>query len=133
MYDEYGDAGQDPYDEYDDYIRPRRRRRKRPHSGIGVASFCIAIVAAIGGFLTLVYAGVMAQKHGDLPDDHPIVLIIGLLMLGCMALSFIGLVLGILGACAARRQKVFAWLGLTFNGCLILGVIGLVIVGALAG
>src|SRR5262245_43992597 len=71
----YPDDDDDRYDRYandDDleYRRPRRRK-KRPHSELGIASCVLAVLAGFVVFLTLVVAGVITAREGDLNEDDP--------------------------------------------------------------
>jgi hypothetical protein len=116
-------------DEYDEPIdRPRRRGLKQ--SGLGMASFALAILVGMAEFILLIVAGVMeAETPGGLDEDAPASVVLGILLLGGMVMSFVGIALAIGGFIQRERSKVFPILGLVFNGVIILGLIGIIIIG----
>jgi hypothetical protein len=109
----------EPYgdDEYD--LSPRRERRllNPPHSGLGVASFGLAIFNFLAAcvvfllFCVIEYAGFDPDTHDDLPFQLA-AWFGSLLTLGS---TLFGFGLGIGGACARDRKHVFAYLGMVFN------------------
>src|SRR5258705_6412324 len=105
----YPDDDDDRYDRYDDdddqrYRRPRRRKR-RPHSELGIASCVIAILAGGGVFVTVVTAGVMMARDGDMSDSRAMA--VGGVTLTGGGLALIGVGLGLVGVLQERRKKIF--------------------------
>ena len=134
MGDDYDDDAR--YDRYDDdYERPKRRRRRRTllHSGPGIVSTALGVLAILVIFLTIVAAGAMAAKNDDLPDNDPRIITVGAFVLAGAGLAVVGGILGLVGVLVRGRNKLFAAVGLSVNGCVVLGVVLLCILGALAG
>jgi hypothetical protein len=123
----YDDADDDNFDRWP---APRRRRR-RPHSGMGIASCFLAVAAGAILFFTFVFAAIVEARHGELAEDDPRTTAAGCFFLLAGGLGFVGVILGIVGVCEARRKRLFAGLGLGFNACIVLGVVTLGIIGLL--
>ncbi|MBB3108317.1 hypothetical protein FHS18_000345 [Paenibacillus phyllosphaerae] len=115
---------------------------KQKHAGLGIASFIIGITSILAFITSMVVAAssIMNQITEDgnpaldaaaLVDsaDGALLVLSGLLMIGCLALAFIGLVLGIIGVCLKNRRKVFGILGVVFNGLLVMGTISIIGLG----
>ncbi|MBM7869903.1 hypothetical protein JOC70_001373 [Clostridium pascui] len=96
------------YDEKQDY----------KHSGLGIASFVIALVSIVifivGVIITYnsVIAGISSE---EVMQASPIVVLIGILFIGCMISSVVGLVLGIIGVFAREKKRVLAVWGIILN------------------
>lgn len=111
------------------------------HSGIGIASFILAIVsilAVIIGFATM--AGSVSEyitPDGELIDPDLVMqdqsLIMGaFLLFASLGTSFVGLILSIVGLNLRNRRKTFAIIGLVLNGLYLLAVVALFVIGILA-
>lgn len=100
------------------------------HSGWGIASFIISIVAGILIFATIVIAGVMeTQTPGGLDEDELITGLIGLAIIGLMLADLLAFIFGIVGLLQRDTKKVFAILGIIFSGIVLLGTLGLMVLG----
>ena len=73
------------------------------------------------------------QAGGELDENSPEAMIVGLGVFAGFGLNLISLGLAIAGLCERRRKKVFAVLGLVINILLFFGVCGLMVIGAAAG
>jgi cytochrome b561 len=103
------------------------------HSGMGIASFVISIVAGLIIFLLVVMAAVLTVRSGgQMNEESPEAVVIGCSMFAGMILYLIGVGLAIGGLCQRNRYKVFSVLGLIFNLAFLLGIVGLMIVGLIA-
>ncbi|GGZ04281.1 hypothetical protein GCM10007169_21350 [Shewanella fodinae] len=101
-----------------------------PHSGLGISSFIVSLVAAILIFITLVIAGNLANTTpGGLDENSRAAMAIGFAIIGLVLLSLVALGLGIAGLFQKDRQKVFPILGTVFSSFTILGTIGLILLG----
>jgi hypothetical protein len=113
-------------------------------SGLGIASFVIglvSIVVMIVGFVAIVAAlGDYISPDGTIdpnaidPMELGASMMVGVLaVLGSLAISFVGLILGIIGIVAKNRRKVFGIIGVVLNALLLVGFLGLFVLGLLMG
>jgi hypothetical protein len=139
----------DDDDEYDDDRDERRRRRRRyeddeedydfakrdePHSGIGIASLVLAVVAGIAMLVLFAIAGVMAgDDAGGLDEESPAAMALGAFALLAGALTLVGLCLGIGALLQKDRNKLFGVIGVIANALVLFGSGGLICLGALMG
>lgn len=105
------------------------------HSGLGISSFVIALLAGPGMFLLLLIAGVMATQapNGQIDEKSAAAVGLGLMLIGGVVVSLIGVGLGIAGVAQKGRKRVFAVLGLVFNGIIAIGVLGIMLLGLATG
>lgn len=115
------------------------------HAGLGIASFILALAALLGVVLSLVLSVSFATQftnadpteieralsEGD--AELATIMGVGLLIIGSIGLSFIGLILGIIGVFIKNRKKVFSIIGIVLNGLLVVGSLFLVIIGVALG
>jgi len=120
--------------------------RERSQSKLGIASFIIGLVSIICFIISVIVAtsSIMDYITSDgktvqnieefslkIAKDVPLLLSL-LVMLGSIGLSFIGLILGIVGACMKYTLKAFPIIGIVLNGLLAFGFAALFVVGLLA-
>src|SRR5262245_8892875 len=84
------------------------------HSGLGVASFVLGLLAGLGIFILIVVAAVMeAKRPGALDNEKaPETMLVGLMAIAALGGVVLGLILGIAGLVQRDRKKLFAILGL---------------------
>lgn len=130
----------DPNQYHDPYASPQSHQQwgkpsgHNPHSGMGIASFIMAIVVGISAFALIVIAGVIEmQTPGGMDEESPEAIIIGLGIFGVIGLNLLGVGLGIAGIVQPDRNKIFAYLGLAANAMVIFGICGLIGLGLAAG
>ena len=101
------------------------------HSGLGIASTVIAVLAGLGLLGSFVYAGYLGMNApgGQVSENDPQVMLVGLLVLGSMAVLVLGAILGIAGLFVGERKRLWAWIGLVLNALPILGGVALMILG----
>ncbi|MEJ2437470.1 MAG: hypothetical protein P8Y49_07125 [Sulfurovaceae bacterium] len=105
---------------------------EQKHSGIGIASFVISIVAGILIFIVLAIAGsIEASTPGGIDENSTEAVMIGLAIIGLLFLNVLSVGLGIGGLLQKERKKIFAILGTVFSSFFILGVIGLMVLGTM--
>jgi hypothetical protein len=120
--------------DYDDDNRYGRRRRARKHTGSGIASFAVAIVAGLTEFTVVGVAFVIGASNPngvDMNSSLAIGLALGVWSATVFALT--GLGLAVAGLCQTRRNNTFAVLGLILNGLVVMCVLFWMIVGVLTG
>jgi hypothetical protein len=124
-----GDAAMSRYDDYfhEEYEQANEHdpRPDRPHSGLGIVSFVLSLVAGVGELGMVVLAGVLSA-HADKEEFQAL---LGVAILAFGLLAFVGFVLAIVGLTDRRRNRVFAGVGLAFNGMVLLGILGLFVIG----
>jgi hypothetical protein len=111
----------------------------RPQSKLGIASFIIGLVSIIGFIVCIIIAtssimnyiesnGKTIRNIEEISSNIPL-LAAGLLMIVCVGLSFVGLILGIVGACMKNTRKAFSIIGIVLNSLLTVGFVALFIFG----
>lgn len=115
----------------DNNISLEQNQEPLKHSGMGIASFVIAIAQGILTVIVIVVAGILTTM-GPQSEHQGAFMIVGLVIMGGMLLHLIGIGLGIAGACQKNRKKIFSILGLILNICAILIVVFLIVVGMMA-
>ena len=105
----------------------------RRHSGLGIASFVISIIAGLIMFALVVMAGIMTVKAGgQLDEQSPEAVVLGCSILAGSFLYLVGIGLAIGGLCQRNRHKVFPVLGLVLNIVFLLGIAVLMVIGLVA-
>jgi hypothetical protein len=123
----------DDFDDDDFDLRYRRSARgPRPHSGAGMVSFAMALLAVLGGVIATVLAVVLSMAVPPVADDDPVMIVTVLLFLGSLAMSFTGLVVGFVGTFQSDRNPTYAVVGLGVNAVVLLGMIALIVLGVLS-
>ena len=101
------------------------------HSGVGITSFIISLLVAIGAFVLVVVAGIIeTTTPGGMDENSVAAVVVGLFIFGCIFLQIVALGLGIGGLIQKYRKKIFAILGTVFSGTTILGIVFLMLVGS---
>lgn len=104
------------------------------HSGLGIASFIVSLVA---GALMLLLIGIAAMMEvsqpGGLDENSPAAIMLGLLLIVIFMTQLVALGLGIGGLVQTGSKKVFAALGTIFAAATFLGGLLLVLVGLVFG
>ena len=102
------------------------------HSGLGIASFIISILAGMILFVCVIIAGAMeASTPGGIDEESAGAMIVGLVMFFCFFLEMLAIGIGIGGFFQKDRNKIFAILGIAFSIATCLGIIGLMILGSM--
>lgn len=102
-----------------------------PHSGMGVASFTLSMVAGLGLLVIFAIAGVAESRPGGLDEASPLATAIGLVLLLAALANMVALGLGIAALVQAGRNRLFATLGTVFASATLLGSLVLVLLGTL--
>ncbi|RIX52413.1 hypothetical protein D3P08_13125 [Paenibacillus nanensis] len=116
------------------------------HSGLGIASFVLAIVSILALIIGIIMSVAAAANYMNVsPSDIESEILAGsgeefaafvgagLLMMLSIGLSIIGLVLGIIGLVIKNRKKIFGIIGVILNALLILGLVLLMALGLALG
>jgi len=110
---------------YKDTSEPRRQ------SGLGIASFVLAIVAGVLEIGGIVYIAIMqAKTQGVLDDNSPVIVTVGLMILIGMLSNLIGIGLATGGLFQKERKRVMVVVGLCINVALLLVMAGIIAFGS---
>ena len=104
------------------------------HSGPGIASLIVSILAGGGLFVLVIIAGLVenATPGGMDPESIEAVLIgVGMMAAGAAALVSLGL--GIAGLVQSQRQRVYPVLGSVLSVGVLLACAGLMLLGLIIG
>jgi hypothetical protein len=105
---------------------------ERKESGLGIASFLIGLISAVAE-VGMIAMAVMLAASGVVDEQSPQTILVGLGILGGLALAVLGLLMGIVALLDKRRSKVFALLGVLCSGMVLASVALLLILGAVLG
>ncbi|MFC4809247.1 hypothetical protein [Paenibacillus sp. GCM10023250] len=147
MNEHQADHGNPPYGYPPD---PDEGAPKKTQSKLGIASFVIGLLSLIVFAVAIITTTtfIMDQfgsesNYNQLRDDLEArfsdvnavmpVLVSGLLMLLSFVGSLVGLILGIVGACAKDKYKTFPIIGIIVNALLPVGFAGLILLGLALG
>ncbi len=104
---------------------------EQSQSGLGIASFITSLLA---GFLLFALIGVGVYQEtstpGGLPEDSPVVMLVGLALLGLIGLEFVAAGLGIAALFQEDRKKSLAILGILFSLGMLCAIAGLLVLGS---
>ena len=139
----HGDDYEDRFSRDDAEDRPRERlyradkgrerfQRERGHSVMGILSCLTALLAGVMTFTLFLVAGVMSANRGDLPEDSPEAIALGLGFFACVGLTLVAMILGVVGL-FGKKDKLFPILGTSFSALILFGTILLVCAGIVAG
>jgi|JI9StandDraft_1071089.scaffolds.fasta_scaffold00278_6 hypothetical protein len=107
---------------------------KSQFSILGIISFVVGLLTVIGLFGLLVLAGILSlASDGEIDENSPVALILGLVLIGSIIPSLIGIVCGVVGLFETNKNRVFAILGIALSSLGILALIGLMVLGAMMG
>ena len=102
------------------------------HSGVGIASFVIALATPIiFGALVTVIAVTAVRAKGDHHGAMPGIVLASMVLVGSLALPLVALALGIVGCCQQNRKRIFPILGLVFSAMTIVCGLGMMLMGAI--
>src|SRR5262249_14243521 len=100
------------------------------HSGLGIASFVIAVTVGLLEFVLLAIAGVLeVTTPGGIDENSPVAVVLGLTLLAGLLVNILGIGLGIAGLCESYRKKLFAVLGVVIGAVVLFGVLLVMAIG----
>ena len=99
------------------------------HSGMGIASFVLALIGFAGMFVTFAVAGALRASGVPTGDRDPASILVGLAVIVMGLVSLIAVGLGFGGLFQNGRRKLFASLGLGIAIFTVLSTAGLIILG----
>ncbi|MDH5859186.1 hypothetical protein [Lampropedia aestuarii] len=100
-----------------------------PHSGLGIASFIISVIACVVLTISVIAAGIAdTSTPGGIDESSWLAGLLGLLMLTMMGALLLSLALGIAGWVQHNRKPLFAILGTSLSGAGLLGSLALMVI-----
>ncbi|WP_186431594.1 hypothetical protein [Clostridium sp. BSD9I1] len=106
------------WSQYESTYANYNEKQNYKHSGLGIASFVIALVSIAiftAGVIITYNSVAVGISSEEVMQASPIVVIIGILFIGGMISSVVGLVLGIIGVFARKKKRVLAVWGIILN------------------
>ncbi|WP_055108906.1 hypothetical protein [Paenibacillus ihumii] len=108
------------------------------HSGLGIASFVMSIIAVIGYFaaffMIIAAIGQAVQNPAYIEQslmEDPAAILGILALFGAAIINLIALILGIIGLVIKNRKKVFAIIGTILSALSLLMIVFFYIIGTL--
>jgi len=127
-----------PLDRGDDYgdrsyrHRGERTEREPGHSAIGIISGVAALLSGFAVFSLATLAGVLTVARGDLAEDSPEAILIGLGIIAGVGVALLALILGVVGLFQSGN-KLFPILGTVGSSLVLIGIGLLGCAGLVAG
>jgi hypothetical protein len=108
-----------------EYSIDRQFQPNEKHSELGIAGFVLSILNGLG---TLLCFGAPAILHfTNQPISNGLGLLFGLSFFAVILLSFVGVVVSMIGIIQPRRKKVLPIIGLVLNSIVLLGLATLIV------
>ncbi len=100
------------------------------HSGLGIASFVIAVVGGLAVFVMFGIAGYMeVTTPGGIDESSPAAIFLGLGLIFVWAVVLVGLILGVVSLFNHERRRLFSGLGLGLNATWLLLSLAILMLG----
>ena len=107
---------------------------KKRNSGLGIASFVLAIVSIVAAIAIFGYAGFLEiSTEGGVDEDTTAAIMIGLAIFACIGRQLIGLILGVVGLFQSNRRRTFAAIGVGMNGTIAILIVVIIWFGMTYG
>ncbi|UPG93157.1 hypothetical protein [Luteibacter aegosomatissinici] len=97
-----------------------QRAATLPQSGLGVASFVIALVSGLAVLGGITLSAVLISA-GDTAEHMPLFGLIGLVLIFFLLMALVGTVLALVALRRQDRRRTFAAIGLGLNVFILLG------------
>lgn len=107
---------------------PRQHAVRMPQSGLGIASFVIALVSGLVILAAIVFSALIVAS-GDAEQHMAVFGLVGIVVCAFLVLSLIGLILGFVALRRQDRRRTFGAIGLGLNALILVGTAGLMLVG----
>ena len=97
-----------------------QRAARLPQSGLGIASFIIALVSGLAVLGGIAFAALLISA-GDTSEHTPLFGLIGLVLIFFLLMALVGTVLALVALRRQDRRRTFAAIGLGLNVFILLG------------
>ncbi|HEY4090038.1 MAG TPA: hypothetical protein VGN46_00875 [Luteibacter sp.] len=105
-----------------------QRAAALPQSGLGIASFVIALVSGLA-ILGGIGLSALLISAGDTSEHMPLFGLIGLILIFFLLMALIGTVLALVALRRQDRRRTFAAIGLGLNVFILLGTGAMMLLG----
>ena len=107
---------------------------RQGQSKLGIASFLISILTAIGLFISFIIAGVMeSNTYGGMDEESAGAIILGLFIFGFGFLDLLAIGLGIGGIFQKTRERITAIIGTIISSAVLIITVSLIGIGLALG
>lgn len=106
-----------------------QRAARLPQSGLGIASFIIALVSGVSILGGIALSAVLIAGGGDTADHLPLFGLIGLVLIFFLLAALVGTVLALVALRRQDRRRTFAAIGLGLNVFILLGTGAMMLLG----
>ena len=94
------------------------------NSGLGIASFALALISLVATIAVFGYAGYLEiSTAGGISEESAEAIMIGLAIFACIGMMIVGLVLGLVALFQKGKRRTFAAIGVGLNGIFVLIVV----------
>ncbi|KJV37007.1 hypothetical protein [Luteibacter yeojuensis] len=108
---------------------PAQRAASLPQSGLGIASFVVALVSGVAILGAIVLSALLVAGGGDNADHLPLFGLIGLVLIFFLLMALVGTVLALVALRRQDRRRTFAAIGLGLNVFILLGTGAMMLIG----
>jgi len=102
---------------------------KLPQSGLGIASFIIALVSGLAVLGGITLSALLIASGGDTADHLPLFGLIGIVLIFFLLAALVGTVLALVALRRQDRRRTFAAIGLGLNVFILLGTGAMMLLG----
>jgi hypothetical protein len=106
-----------------------QRAASLPQSGLGIASFVIALVSGLAILGGIGVSALLIASGGDTADHLPLFGLIGLVLIFFLLAALVGTVLALVALRRQDRRRTFAAIGLGLNVFILLGTGAMMLLG----
>jgi hypothetical protein len=106
-----------------------QRAASLPQSGLGIASFIIALVSGLAILGGIGFSALLIASGGDASDHLPLFGLIGLVLIFFLFAALVGTVLALVALRRQDRRRTFAAIGLGLNVFILLGTGAMMLLG----
>ncbi len=104
------------------------------HSGLGITTFVLGLIAPIGLIICIIIAGVAeSSTYGGIDSRSTFAIVTGLFMLVFIIMGLVTIGLGIAAFVQKGYKKLLPIIGFTFSTVVLFMAVVLMIIGANAG
>ncbi len=105
----------------------------QPHSRVGISALVLAVGVTVAVAVLLAVATLVGTRSpGGMDADSPLAILVGLALIGAMALELLALALGAVALCLPGQRRLFPLLAVVLATAGLTGLFALVLLGRAA-